>query len=165
MEMKFYSSQGSLAEALEAAALCQTKDNVMHPHQRRIGHEKVGIAHRALRDLKPSKSWSFHELYGQIKQRVRHLDRIGDLYVYDVAQRIAAKLNLRMEYVYLHAGTRSGASRLGLNSSQDYLCKEDLPPSLQSIPPALLEDFFCMKKTCLQESMLGDWKPPASRRS
>lgn len=42
---------------------------------------------------------------------------LGELYVYDTTLRIGAKLNLFPDKVYLHAGTRLGATALGLRTA------------------------------------------------
>lgn len=163
-EMEFYRNQDSFADALRAAALCETKCGTMHDHQRRIGKEQVHESYQVLRRSKLESCKTFEALEEKIHGAVHDMDRIGDLYTYDVAQRIGAYLGLKPEHVYLHAGTLRGARNLGLRPRRRFLHMDELPPSLQGIDAALLEDFFCMKKDCLRPSMLGDWQPPSVKR-
>jgi hypothetical protein len=59
---------------------------------------------------------NFAELFEMIHTAVHPIPGLGELYVYDTALRIGAKLNLLPDKAYLHAGTRSGARALGLDA-------------------------------------------------
>ncbi len=158
-EMAFYADMPSWDEVLEAAALCRTKAGLMHDHQRRIGKEKVKTAYHRLKRADLQLCQNFEDLVERICTAVRGLDRIGELYIYDVAQRLGAKLGFAPTHVYLHAGTRRGVRALELPASGPFLRMSELPTSIQKEPPALLEDFFCMRKDCLRPSMLGVRQP------
>ena len=71
---------------------------------------------------------------------------IGPVTIYDTAQRIGYRLGLAPDRVYLHAGTREGARKLGLDTSHEYLLPEELPFPLQKLAPADVEDFLCRYK-------------------
>jgi hypothetical protein len=61
---------------------------------------------------------------------------IGELYVYDTALRIGAKLGVFPEKVYLHAGTRIGVRNLGLDARRTALRMASLPRALRRLKPA-----------------------------
>ena len=76
---------------------------------------------------------------------------LGELYVYDTALRIGAKLNLLPNKVYLHAGTRSGAEALGFDGKATVLNVSDLPRELQKLEPHEIEDVLCIFKADLKK--------------
>ena len=103
----------SLAEEIERAGF--NGENV-HPHQRRLGRKKLAQAAKAL--LKKIDAVqtcrSFEELHELVTNCTRHIDRFGALARYDVALRIGANLGLWPELIYLHAGTKVGCKKLGI---------------------------------------------------
>jgi predicted kinase len=102
-------------------------------------------------------------LWNNLKHEHGPFDIIGELYVYDTALRIGAKLNLFPARVYLHAGTRQGARALGLDARADALDMADLPREFHVLKPYEVEDVLCIFKSELASSRqtLG----VASRRS
>lgn len=162
-EMRYHRRQDSWAEALRVAALCIAEDGKLHDHQRRLGHARVAAAYKKLRSLKPKEGEGFHGLYQRICSRLKDEPGLGPLYRYDVAQRLSAFLRIPPKYVYLHAGTRRGVRALGLPAGGESLNQRDLPRELRILTPALLEDFFCLKKGCLRPSMLGAPRPPSRK--
>lgn len=158
-EMRYHRRQDSWAEALRVAALCIAEDGKLHDHQRRLGHARVAAAYMKLRSLKPREGEDFHGLYQRICSRLKDEPGLGPLYRYDVAQRLGAFLRTPPKFVYLHAGTRTGVRAFGLPAGGEYLTKQELPRELRVLTPALLEDFFCMKKDCLRDTMLRATRP------
>jgi hypothetical protein len=57
---------------------------------------------------------------------------IGELYVYDTALRIGAKLGVFPEKVYLHAGARIGVRNLGRDARKTALRIASLPRPAQA---------------------------------
>jgi hypothetical protein len=71
---------------------------------------------------------------------------LGELYFYDTALRIGAKLGVLPQAVYLHAGTRAGATTLGLIVDGSVLLKSELPELPQKLQPHEVEDVLCIYK-------------------
>jgi hypothetical protein len=79
--------------------------------------------------------------------RVRGL---GELYCYDTALRIGAKLELLPQMVFLHRGTRDGARALGHTDYRSAnIDPHTLPRELHQLHPYEIEDFLCIFKDCL----------------
>src|SRR5215468_2342022 len=66
------------------------------------------------------------------------------MYVYDTALRIGAKLGVFPKEVYLHAGTRVGARKLGLDASKPTVKMSFLPTHLRTLRPHEVEDVLCI---------------------
>jgi hypothetical protein len=118
-ELDWFAHQPSLDSAIEKAALAVNSRGKRYSHQRRLKKTALKEALRNLLDksgaLKLARD--FDELFNLIGAAVKPIPGIGELYVYDTALRIGAKLKLFPIKVYLHAGTRVGARALGLNDS------------------------------------------------
>jgi hypothetical protein len=71
---------------------------------------------------------------------------IGELYVYDTALRIGVNLGVFPKEVYLHAGTRVGARKLGLDVSKPTVKMSFLPTHLRTLRPHEVEDVLCIFK-------------------
>lgn len=91
----------------------------LHPHQAR--HNCAGAVRRIISDnlLKDAdfqrEFHDFEELYELVDSRIRHIDGIGDLAVYDISLRIGFDMTppVRPErYVYLSCGAALGAKML-----------------------------------------------------
>jgi len=74
---------------------------------------------------------------------------VGELTIYDTANRIGAHLGLKPEHIYLHAGTKKGAEKLlGHRIKAKHINAHDLPPAFQNkaLSNAALEDILCIYK-------------------
>ncbi|HQM80509.1 MAG TPA: hypothetical protein PLX02_02700 [Syntrophorhabdaceae bacterium] len=71
---------------------------------------------------------------------------IGELAVYDTALRIGAFLRIEPSKVFLHAGTRTGARALGLETSAEFLEVSSVPSEFQVLKPSEIEDVLCIYK-------------------
>src|SRR5262245_48111916 len=74
---------------------------------------------------------TFHELFELVESIIGSIYRIGELAVYDTALRIGVRLGLEPKKVYLHRGTRRGATALGLGRRRPWLHVSELPTELQ----------------------------------
>jgi hypothetical protein len=142
-ERRFYASQSSLADAVEAAALCELPDGKRHPHQRRIPGRVLRQAATALTNAGFAVD-TFDELHEVVRTTIGPLRGIGELAVYDIAYRIGAHLGLEPDEVYLHAGTREGARALGLGGAT--LRKDELPKAFHRLSVGEIEDCLCSYK-------------------
>jgi hypothetical protein len=82
---------------------------------------------------------------------LKPVDGIGELYIYDTALRIGAKLNLLPSRIYLHAGARVGARALGFAGRLKYIELRDLPKEFQKLEPHEIEDVLCIFKDKLKQ--------------
>ena len=110
-ELEFFRRMRSVRDAIHHAALAIDGRGKRFSHQRRIPASALVKAESLLAD---STRWlkrcsAFHELHTFLARLFEPVHGLGELYVYDTALRLGSFLNLRPEYVYIHAGTRSGA--------------------------------------------------------
>ena len=87
---------------------------------------------------------SFDELFDLVETLIRPIHMIGELTVYGTSLRIAARFGLEPERVYLHAGTRVGARRLGLDWEARALEPQTLPAPLRDLKAHEVEDVLCI---------------------
>lgn len=139
-----YKSMPDLATAIRYAARSEREDGKIESHQRRIGRVTLRKFERKLqakrRRIQACNNFtSLHELIGLLR-----IDGIGELAVYDIAQRIGEYLGLIPDEVYLHAGAKDGARALGLKGKK--LSKGDLPAPLRDLSADWVESFLCIYK-------------------
>lgn len=147
-EQRWFTIQADLRRAVEAAALAQSPSGKRLSHQRRIpGHVLQESRRRLLLKLPALKqARSFDTVYDLVSSTISPIPGIGELAVYDTALRIGAHLGLEPEKVYLHAGTRVGAAKLGLPSTSGYLEISQFPAELRRLKPHEIEDVLCIYK-------------------
>ena len=150
-EIQFFRSHETLAAAVERAALARDADGRLFQHQwSLVGRDEVVTKARqrlsaALTEIEACDS--FETLHELVKARLAGIKWLAELYYYDTAFRIGAKLNLFPRYVFLHAGTRKGAQKLGLNGDAEFLDlnkSEIFPRELRELSPHEIEDFLCI---------------------
>lgn len=124
-------------------------------HQRRIHRAAIEQGSDALiRDRGAiAGCLSFFEILQTVGQALSPIFGLGELYLYDTAQRIGAFLGLFPQRVHLHAGVRKGAKTLGLVCARPSIGKEEFPEALQALPPHEIEDFLCIFKSRLRPEM------------
>jgi len=141
-----YHDLPSLNEAIRKAAHGLDEKGKRHRHQSRIKREAIRAAHRALAAVETTLAsiTDFDSLHSVVEARTHSIDGIGELYIYDVALRIGAFLRIEPTKVYLHAGTRRGALRLGFPPSMKTIRPEELPSELAELRPFEIEDLLCI---------------------
>lgn len=91
-----------------------------------------------------------------------------NLYVYDAAFRIGAFRGLAPRRVYLHAGTRAGARKLGLATRGRLHVEarevEAEAPEFAELSEAEMEDVLCIYKDKLRDQKAGTaaFEPPGT---
>lgn len=147
-EVNFFRNMPSLELAAHHAALATDGRGKRYSHQCRISNAPLNRAKQILSQSlsQIEKFSSFHELHSWLAETLSTVRGLGELYVYDTAFRLGAFRRLAPEFVYLHRGTRVGASALGLQISGSYLKMVDLPKPLHTLPPHEVEDFLCIYK-------------------
>jgi hypothetical protein len=136
-------AMGSLLERVQNAALARTASGRKHKHQWRIPPALLSqFAERLIARLAEiSRAKSFAHLLAVVD--LAKLKGISELTVYDTALRIGAGQLLEPEEVYLHAGTRKGAMRLGLNVNRQSIPRAEIPSALTGLSPSEVEDLLC----------------------
>ena len=128
----------------------KVKNNALVEFEKKLQEQKNEIM----------KTTNFHELIVQVnKGKIRG---IGELTVYDTAERIGVFLDIVPDMIYLHSGTEEGAKiLLGISKFSKNLKKEDefrmiakdcLPMELQQCSCTELEDILCMYKDCFNKA-------------
>lgn len=147
-ELGSFRRHSSLRAAVERAALAVDPDGKRYSHQRRITRKALAAAKvalvAALTQLQGCRS--FDELLGLVDRLLADIFGLAELYSYDTALRIGAKLGLLPDRIYLHAGTREGAGALGLDHRVTALRRRDLPREIRQLQPHEIEDFLCIFK-------------------
>ncbi|MBK8848920.1 MAG: hypothetical protein IPN73_02055 [Saprospiraceae bacterium] len=99
---------------------------------------------------------SFDEIYSIVESC--KVKGFGELSIYDTSMRIASKLNIEPDKVYLHAGARKGMEILEAKgyvpegtSKKKYVDKKDLPLIMQALKAADIEHLCCSMKKELEE--------------
>lgn len=152
--LHWFRSQPTLEAAIEKAALSEDERGKRYSHQRRIKRDALQKAVRMLSLARAdiARCKNFQELFDLVENTLVPIVGVGELYTYDVALRIGAKLGLLPARIYLHAGSRSGAKALGLAAGKRSLDMSEVPPFLREIPPHEVEDVLCIYKAELQSS-------------
>src|SRR5688500_11883973 len=115
-ELDWSRSQASMEDALECAALAIDGEVKRFAHQRRITNEALRKACTALTAVLPRLRLceDFDTILAIVESAIGPVYGVGEMYAYDVALRLGAKLDRLPTKVYLHRGTREGAKRLRL---------------------------------------------------
>ena len=127
-------------------------------HQNRIPKETLEKFKKELKKQKDAilDCRTFNELL-EISENST-IDGIGLLTEYDIAFRYGRQIGIYPDKVYLHAGTRIGAKKLGIvKRGAKYLTKEELPAYLKAVEPWMVEDFLCVEKDDPSEKALAEY--------
>jgi hypothetical protein len=165
-ELDWFRKQPSLQSAIEYAALATNSQGKRYSHQRRLPKTTLEQAKQTLliNAKAIEESRDFDDLFILIDKILEPVWGIGELYVYDTALRIGAKLNLLPTVVYLHAGTRQGARALGFGKAAT-LNASDLPADFRPLEPHEIEDVFCIFKDDLRKMSLRVGEEAMTKRS
>lgn len=147
-ERRWFAIQRALEDAIRLAALAKGPTGKRLAHQRRIPESSLRESHRRLAEIEAilRHVLSFEQLHALVASRIQEIAGIGELTIYDTALRIGSHLRLEPSVVFLHAGTRVGARRLGLDASREFLAVQDLPSALHLLSPCEIEDVLCIYK-------------------
>ena len=147
-EQRWFAIQPNLEEAIRQAALARSPKGKRLSHQRRIPNAVLTESYRQLLDSLATlrEAQSFEALHALVASRIGGIKGIGELTTYDTALRIGAFLRLEPNVVFMHSGTRTGAKRLCLDASRDFLTVDELPPAFRALRPRQIEDVLCIYK-------------------
>lgn len=150
-ELDWFKQQPTFSSAIRLASLAINNKGKRYSHQRRLQkihlQEAEAILMANANYLR--KCECFDDLYSIIEMALQPVRGIGELYVYDTALRIGAKLGLLPQRIYLHAGTRVGAKALGLNGNAKNLEVFAFPKEFHQLEAHEIEDVLCIFKSQL----------------
>ena len=151
-ELDYYRTQPSLEAATRVAGWAIRPDGKRDNHQRRLSHTALQFATSALLAARRqiSACREFDGLWSVVDEAVGEIPGISELYVYDTALRLGAKLGLSPRRVYLHRGTREGATALGLDGNCLAIEPSELPAPFSRLEPHEIEDCLCIYKEDLK---------------
>jgi len=132
-------------------------ENHKHPHQYRLSKSTLEQATQALaaRKSRLRSCKSFADLFTTVEELVGVIPGIGELYVYDTAQRLGANLGRQPTQVYLHRGARDGALNIGMDPNKSTLEISDLPGAFKLLSAEEAEDCLCIYKDHLKQWSSG----------
>jgi hypothetical protein len=156
-ELDWFRQKPTLNSALEFAALAINSDGKRYSHQRRLKKRDLENAKSILIDnsSKIELCKNFDELFLLFESLLNSITGIGELYIYDTALRIGAKLDILPDKVYLHAGTREGAQALNCKAKMRCLNVSDLPLEFHLLAPHEIEDVLCIFKSDLKRKSVN----------
>jgi hypothetical protein len=145
-EIGQFQGRESLKDAIELAASGKDIRGDHFNHQRRILKAADVPATEALvaaeEDMRTSRT--FDDLLSIIEFALRGVRGAGELYAYDTAFRIGAKLSLLPDKVFLHAEVRTGAIALGFTGRERCIGMDEFQRPLRVLTPWELESFLCV---------------------
>lgn len=137
----------SLQEATRRAALSVHEDK-MDRHQCRVGAVKLAICAAALAPIEAKllEAADFRSLHKIVDDHLRTIHGVGDLTIYDIADRIALHRGHSPAEVYLHAGTRVGALEVlgSLPRGVKMLSKSAFAPWFRDHDERDIENMLCV---------------------
>lgn len=140
----------SWEETIKRAWDSITRQGKMHPHQRRIGRQKLfeGLSITFKNCQRADQFENFDQIYEWIRSISLEINGIGPLTTYDVATRLGMWLGFKPEFVYLHAGAKEGAKALGIKGEK--VKPSEFPASIQTLEVDHIESFLCVYKDKLK---------------
>ena len=124
-----------------------------HTHQYRLSAGALATGAAALHAIadKLQAAPNFIELWFLVQAAFKPIRGLGELAVYDTAERLRHRLGLRSDHViYLHAGARVGARRLAggrLPKERAWgIQRHEVPMGLRHLSTHEIEDILCIYK-------------------
>jgi hypothetical protein len=153
-ELEWFRRQPTLRSAIRFAGLAVNSEGKRFMHQRRLSKASLQAASNSLRrnESKIKRCKDFDELQTLLCRLLRRTRGIGELYIYDTAFRVGAKLGFLPKKVYLHAGTRLGASALAYDGRLPWIDVSRLPRELRRLKAYEIEDLLCIYKDDLRRA-------------
>ena len=147
-EKWFGSDCTSLNEAIRRAVQSKVRNGAHHSHQCRIPSSTYPDAESHLLALESryAKAQNFQDLFEITKLGLHHVSGSGELFTYDIADRISCYLNLRPNDVFLHRGVRHGASNLGLNVNRASIPVSEFKGKFGKLTATEIENVLCIYK-------------------
>lgn len=141
---------------ISEAASCKNYRAVISSHQCRIGKKNLKATGKLLEKVIPTinRCRDFESLHENVENTISFRSGIGPLAVYDISVRLGKMKGLSPTLVYLHAGTREGASFILDTIKGNAYSKKAFPRELQVLTPDQIETFLCVYKNDLKRLKL-----------
>jgi hypothetical protein len=154
--LRYFRELNSVEKAICDA--CHGRKGTIHPHQHLVGKVRLEAAKVLLlaKSRELTDASSFEEILAIVEAARRQIHGFGELAVYDTSLRISAFLEKLPMVVYLHAGTKVGCRALGVSTRGGKVEMSRLPPAIQTLMPYQAEDFLCIYKEELAESVTSN---------
>jgi hypothetical protein len=146
--ISFCLKQKTLEEAIKIAILSRDIDNKKHKHQYRIANIQLKVYYNkvSLIETKIKNVKSFEELLNLLI--IEKTVGIGYLALYDIALRIGYYIKIKPDFIYLHAGAKTGAINFfGRKIKNKYLSKDEFvakATDFKNFSCAEIEAFLCI---------------------
>ncbi|MDZ4052119.1 MAG: hypothetical protein U1E24_02490 [Phenylobacterium sp.] len=152
-EAVWWRADGETFDAVIDRAARAEINGKRHPHQRRLKAQAIenGVSRLLAIKDRLQAAPDFLELWFLVQAAFKPIAGLGELAVYDAADRLRHRLNLASEHViFLHAGARVGArrlagGRLGRESAWGIL-RHEVPMGLRHLSTHEIEDVLCIYK-------------------
>jgi hypothetical protein len=153
---EFFRKLPSIGLVIHHVTLAIDENDRSFDHQFRIKRSARPIAKqrltKAVKRLKACRS--FDALHSLLESLLSDIYGIGEMYIYDAAQRLGAYLGLSPVRVYLHAGVRNGAKARGLQTKRRHTLEiSELPKALRALSGDDIENFLCIYKSRFTHGM------------
>jgi hypothetical protein len=145
-ELDFFASQPDLRRSIAAAAASKGFDGKRLTHQRRLFKRVIPEASVKLLRLWPllRRANNFHHLHRLVENRIKLIHGVGPLFIYDVALRIGAHLELLPNRIYLHRGSYDGAKEIRMPPASSIISRHWSPVPYARLLPHEVENLFCI---------------------
>jgi hypothetical protein len=151
--LTYCKNQNNLSDAIYFAAISENHLGKRHSHQYRLKKMDMLIFAEKLKshEIQIKNAETFDVLFKLIQNIGFKLNGIGEMLIYDAAERIGLFLNLFPDKIYLHAGTRIGAEKMLGKINSNTISKAKLPEPFKSsnLSCTEIEDILCMYKNRL----------------
>ena len=134
------------------AARCRDRNGSLHDHQYRLGYPLTDHAADFIAAFASEFELAsdFNAIHALCERTVGSIDGVGELAVYDIAERIGWSFGVEPQQVYLHSGTLKGAKALFPALKGKRLAMEALPSAFEGLSAAEVENLFCICKTRIE---------------
>jgi hypothetical protein len=154
----------TLTQVIERACASRLENGRLHSDQQRpfgVWPKAPADAARRLKSLTNELAGApdFDALHETIRSALWRVKGIGELTVYDIANRIGASLGLEPTQIYLHSGSRKGARTLRLPPNRPSLPMSVLPEGLRQLTAAQAEDVLCIYHADFARITGGNGRP------
>lgn len=146
LELRYF-EQMNFEQVLKKVAYAKNQNDRKFSHQRRLPQAVSKSVLNVLLGIKKEikEIQNFEQLYALLEQQLLPIRGIGDLFIFDAALRIAAKLNYQPTEIIVQSGSKQGVRNLGLKVKNKRVTLDQLPSIIRDeLEPYEIENFLCI---------------------
>jgi hypothetical protein len=152
----WYRKADNLRSAIQKAFLSQDEQGKVHPHQARVGRNRLAkaseIALARFDALSVSNFANFDSIHQFVKSVGDEIKGFGLLAAYDIALRIAKYQKCDIKEVHIHAGVSDGAHAMGFDVKDGQtITVDEFPAPLNQLSGDHIENLLCIYKEALSD--------------